>query len=235
MKLNRITWMLLFCVAALAVTLACSISGVPLVSQAEPTATRRATRVARATFTPRPAATETDIPAPTDEPTEVPPTDEPTEEPATDVPTRRPVTVAPKATNPPPPPAATEPPPPTTNPYKYQASIVSCTHAGNAYIKGKVYADKTRTSGLAGIKVIMSDAPDGLVLDSVTTTVDGTYTFTRSGDGPNPGNWYLWVVKSDGSRNSTVSSVIPLDLGHNDDANINTCPNTAAFVDFFLP
>lgn len=235
MNWNRIVSMLLLSIAAFAVLMACSISGVPLVSQAEPTATKRATRVARATFTPRPAATETDIPEPTDEPTDIPPTEAPTEAPATKAPTRRPVTAAPKATNPPAPPAATQPPPATTNPYKYQASIVSCTHAGNAYIKGKVYADKTRTSGLAGQKVIMSDAPDGLVLDSFVTEVDGTYTFTRSGNGPNPGNWYIWLVKSDGSRNSTVSAVIPLDMGHNDDNNINTCPNTSAYVDFFLP
>lgn len=235
MNWKRIVSMLLLAIAAFAVLMACSISGVPFVSQAEPTATKRATRAVRATFTPRPAATETDTPEPTDEPTEIPPTDvpAPTDEPAaTAAPTRRPVTAVPKSTNPP---APTKPPAPTTSPFKYQASIVSCTHAGQAFIKGRVFSDKARTSGLAGIKVVLSDAPDGAKLVEDTTTDDGTYTFILNGSGPQVGNWYMWVVKSDGTRNSTVSALIPLDLGHDDDATIHTCPNTAAFVDFFLP
>src|SRR4029453_2584505 len=87
MNWKRIRLMLIICFGALAVSLACS-PGIPFLSQAEPTATSRATGVARATFTAKPPPTE--IIEPTDEPTETAAPEEPTETPV-------PVTVEPTA------------------------------------------------------------------------------------------------------------------------------------------
>lgn len=240
MKSKRIVWMLLFSVAVLAASLACSVStNLPFVSQAEPTATRRATRVARATFTPLPQATEIPTLEPTEEPTEAP-TLEPTEEPPTPVPaTKKP---APKATKPPAPPPAqpTNPPEPAATEapkFPYKASIVTCTHAGNAYIKGSVCSDNKCQAKLSGMIVVMSDAPHGTILDKVKTDVSGDFTFTRNGGGPvgNPENWYFWVVNAQDQPLSDAGGPVPLDQGHNSDDLINKCPNTAAFISFYKP
>jgi hypothetical protein len=235
MKYKRIVLMLMLSIAALAITLACSVSAsVPFIAQAQPTATKRATRTPRATFTPRPAATEIPTLAPTETPTEVPPTLEPTKAP----PTARPVTVRPtarpKPTNPPEPTA----PPATPAPqYPYKASIVTCTHAGNAYIKGSVCSDNKCNAKLSGMTVVMSDAPFGTILDKVKTDVSGDFTFTRNGSGPvgKPENWYIWVVNGQDQPLSDAGGPVPLDQGHDSDELINKCPNTAAFISFFKP
>lgn len=232
MKWKRIASMLTLSVAALAVLMACSLSGVPFASQVEPTVTRRATRVARATFTPRPPPTDTPEPSPTEEPTLEPTEEPPTPEPV--VPTKKP---APKPTQVPPtnPPEPTGVPPTQAPQFPFKASIVTCTHAGNAYIKGSVCNDNKCQAKLSGMTVVMSDAPFGTILDKVKTDVSGDYTFTRSGDGPAPGNWYVWVVNGQDQPQSDASAVIQLDIGHNSDDLINKCPNTSAFVSFFKP
>lgn len=236
MNWKRILGMLVLLCVALFVFLACSLSSVPLISQVQPTATKRATRTPRPTFTPRPAPTETVEPEPvaqiepTVEPTEAPP---PTEPPApTKRPTQRP---QPRPTQPPPP---TQPPaPPPTEPPKfpYKASIVTCTHAGNAYIKGSVCNDRNCHSKLSGIRVVLSDAPYGTIYDRVKTDALGDYTFTLSGNGPRPGTFYVWVVNNNDQPLSDVGGPIQLDMGHNQDDLINKCPNTSAFVSFFKP
>jgi hypothetical protein len=232
-KWKRIVSMLILSIAAFAVLMACTLSGVPFLSQAEPTATRRATRVARATFTPRPASTDTPIPEPTEEPTQEP-TEAPTDIPEpTARPTRRPVTVAP-----PPPTAVPQPTgvPATEAPkFPFKASIVTCQHAGNAYIKGSVCNDNKCQAKLSGMTVVMSDAPFGTILDKVKTDVSGDYTFTRNSNGPEPGNWYVWVVNNQDQPQSDASPLIQLDMGHNSDDLINKCPNTSAFVSFYKP
>lgn len=236
MNWNRIGKMLMLSIAAFAVMLACSGASIPLISKAEPTATKRPTRAARATFTPRPAATETPEPPPTEEPTDVP---EPTQEPPTDVPepTAKPKPRPVQPTNPPPPPAEPTAIPPTQAPqYPFQASIVTCTHAGNAYIKGSVCNDRSCGAKLSGMTVVMSDAPFGTILDKVKTDPSGDFTFTRSGDGPvNNETWYFWVVNNQDVPQSNAGGPVHLDMGHNEDDKVNACPNTAAFISFFKP
>lgn len=239
MKFQRIALMLMLSVAALAVMLACSVSAnVPFISQAQPTATKRATREPRATFTPRPKATEIPTQEPTEEPTEVPPT----EEPPTAVPaTKKPVTVKPTAKPQAPPPAQPTTPPkpqPTAAPqFPYKASVVTCTHAGNAYVKGAVCNDRTCNNKVSGMTVVMSDAPNGTILDKVTTDTYGEFTFVRDGSRPvgKPESWYFWVVNKQDQALSDAGGPVQLDQGHNSDDLINKCPNTSAFINFFKP
>ncbi len=236
MNWNRIVKMLILALGALAILLACSASGIPLISQVQPSATPRPTRVPRATFTPRPAATDTPEPSPTEEPTEtLEPTEAPPTEEPTAVPTRRPA----QPTNPPAPPPPTNPPapPPTQAPqYPFEASIVTCTHAGNAYIKGSVCSDRTCGTKLSGMTVVMSDAPFGAILDKVKTDPSGDFTFVRNGDGPvNDESWYIWVVNNEDQPQSNAGGPVHLDMGHDEDDLINKCPNTAAFISFFKP
>lgn len=236
MKLKRIVPMLMFCAAALAVSLACSVStNLPFVSQAEPTSTRRSTRVARATFTPLPKATDVPTLEPTQEPTQAPPTEEPpTPVPATKKPAVK-ATAKPQPTSPPQPTAPPQPAPTEAPKFPYKASIVTCTHAGNAYIKGSVCNDNKCNAKLSGMIVVMSDGPNGAILDKVKTDVSGDYTFTRSGNGPAPGRWYVWVVNAQDQALSDAGGPIELSMGDNSDANINKCPNTSAYVSFYKP
>jgi hypothetical protein len=220
MNWNRIGKMLMLGIAALGVTLACSIGSVPFVSQAEPTATRRPTRTARPTFTPRPL--ETDTPQPTDTPEVTdtpPPTVEPTNPPATKKPTSRPVTV--KPTNPPAP-QPTPLPPPTTNPYKYTYFSQKCEHSGGTHIFITVYSNyKDPNSLIGGVRVVASYAPDAAPLgDTVGVTNEyGLFDYVLSPDGAPPriGTYYAWVVDSTNKRISDVSAPININ-GKNEDA-----------------
>ena len=83
--------------------------------------------------------------------------------------------------------------------------------------------------------LVMSDAPNGAILDKVKTDVSGDFTFTRSGDGPAPGRWFIWVVNAQDQPLSDAGGPIELSMGDNSDANVNKCPNTSAFVSFFKP
>jgi hypothetical protein len=93
--------------------------------------------------------------------------------------------------------------------------------------------DRNCGDKLSGINVVLSDSPTGTELVKVQTDPNGEYTFVLNGSGPQPGNWYAWVVSSQDQRISTVSPVIPLGPGNEND--VNACPNTAAFLDFFRP
>lgn len=224
--------MLLFVVAAAGFVLACSVGGLPFASQEEPTATRRITRVARATFTPRPQVTNTAIPEPTEEPE---PTDEPepTAVPVTETPrpaTRRPATAAP--TNPPPPP--TDPPVagPTTNPYRYGFVRHQCTHSGGTHIFIVVFSDyRNPDSQLAGARVVASYAPDSPAFGDVVgvTGGDGSFDYVMSADG---GAWegtaYAWVVDSNNNRISTIGGPVQLNRKGPDD------PDTCWHAKFFF-
>lgn len=225
MNWKRILSMLLFCVAAASFILACSVTGLPFTSQAEPTVTRRTTRVARATFTPRPQVTDTPIPEPTDEPTEAP-TDVPTDVPVTVAPTKKPA--APKAMNPPAPP--TNPPQPTappatTNPYRYSFIRSECTHSGGTHIFVVVYSDyKNPNSQLAGARVIASYAPDSPAFGEQVgeTNSDGVFDYVMSADGSAwEGTAYAWVVDKDNRRISEIGG--PLQLNRKGPDEAGTC------------
>lgn len=220
-KWKRIVSMLLFSIAAFGVMIACSISGVPMISQAEPSATRRTTRVARATFTPRPAATDTPEPSPTEEPTETPePTDEPSPVPVTVAPTRRPVQAQP--TNPPAPPAPTPLPAPTANPYPFGFVSSSCAHSGGSHIFVVVFSDyKNPNSQLAGARVAASYAPDAQPFGDTygVTGADGSFDYVMAEPGVWTGTTYAWVVDKDNRRISEIGGPIELnDKGPDDPA-----------------
>lgn len=245
MNLKRIARLFgLICILASGL-LACSISSVPFISKAEPTATRQPTRSTRATFTPRPKATKTPLPAPTDEPTEVPP---PTDVPVTVEPptaTRKPavkVTAKPKPTDAPP--AATQPPPPTKSPYTYQwlpwncggvtdpavcnlQGGVGCSHSGQHSIKVLVFGNHNDPdSQAAGIKVRFSGTPGGPMIEPDEVTIyDGSAVKTLSNvtDAPekNTGTFFAWLVSNNGDPISPVSAPIPINAKKEDDG--QTC------------
>lgn len=225
---KRIVSMLLFGFAALAVMLACSVSGLPFGGvQAEPTvATRvaRATR-ARATFTPRPLVTDTPIPEPTEEPTEQP-TEEPSPVPVTVAPTKRPVQPTARPVQPTNPPQPTAPPQPTKSPYTYSFIKSTCEHSGGVHIFVVVYADyKNPNSQLAGVRVVASYAPDSPAFgDTVgVTNSDGAFDYVMSPDGSAPwtGTVFAWVVNKDNTRISEIGGPVQLN-GKNEDA-ADTC------------
>jgi len=229
-KWKRIVSMLILSVAAFAILMACSLSGVPFVSQAEPTATKRATRIARATFTPRPAATDTPEPEPTDEPTEAP-TDAPTDVPATE--TKKPA--APKATKQPtnPAPQATKPPEPTKNPYRFSFVRSTCEHSGGVHVFVVVFSDyKNPSSQLAGARVIASYAPDAPAFGETVgeTNGDGLFDYVMSTDGAAPfkGTVYAWVVDKNNTRISEMGGPVELNGKHQDD------PGTCWIAKFFF-
>lgn len=164
-------------------------------AQAQPTPTR--TRMPRPTFTPVPP-TPTPIP-----PTPVPP---PT---ATRVPptaTRRPPT-KPPPTNPPPPP----PPQPTPQPqFEYGTANLNCAHAGNQYIKGRVYdSSDPSAGGVADITVALGDSTGTNPWVTIKSEGDGFYTFTLSAPGQpaNPGTYYIWLMQG-GRRVSDIGGPI---------------------------
>jgi hypothetical protein len=229
MKWKRTVSMLLFSVAAFAVIMACYINGVPFVSQTEPTATRRATRLARATFTPRPPATETPEPSPTEEPTEEPePTDEPTAVPVTEVPTRRPATARP--TNPPAAQPTNPPPPPTTNPYPFGFVSHECKHSGGSHVFVVVFSDyKNPSSQMAGARVAASYAPDALPFGDTygVTGADGSFDYVMQEPGVWTGTTYAWVVDKDNKRISEIGGPVELNDKGPDDA--GTCHHVKYF------
>lgn len=225
--------MLLFSTAALFVIMACGIGPLSFGSQAEPTATRRATRVARATFTPRPESTETPIPEPTDEP-------QPTEEPQpTDAPppTAVPVTEAPPPTRAPakptdvPPPPATPVPQPTANPYRYGFVRHTCEHSGGSHVFVVVFSDYTNpNSQLAGARVIASYAPDSPAFGDTVGETDGEgkFDYVMAEPGLWTGTVYAWVVNSNNERISEIGGPVELnDLGPDD-------PGTCHVVKFYF-
>ncbi len=159
------------------------------------------------TRTPRPTFTPIPPPTATLQPTAVPPTPVPTTKP----PTARPPTAKPPAPKPPTaipvaPPVA--PPAPTTSPYVYHTNPPGCEHAGGVYVKARVYGDKNNPdSGVEGVQVVLGDgAGNRFDIPPVTTTYDGTYSFTLSADGAAPykGSVYVWLIDSGGKRISDI-------------------------------
>lgn len=166
-------------------------------AQAPATPTR--TRTVRPTFTRVPPTPTPVPPSPTPPPTatRVPPTA-----------TRRP------ATKPPP----TVPPAPQSQPqlppqpqFAYGTANVGCTHAGNQYIKGRVYESQDPSAGgVPGITVALGDSTGTNPWVTVKTEWDGFYTFTLStpgGPGTARGAHYVWLIEG-GRRVSDIGGPI---------------------------
>ncbi|MBI5029208.1 MAG: hypothetical protein HZB51_01675 [Chloroflexi bacterium] len=184
--------------------LACRITDEFIASSA-PTPTR--TRTPRPTFTPIPLPTETFTPVPTvpPPPTSAPvPTRTPTRRPATAVP--RPPTAVPVVVQP------TAVPGPTSSPYQWHANPPGCEHAGGVFVKARVYGDKNNPdSGMEGVKVVLGGKDGGRFdIPPVTTSWDGTYSFTLSADGAPPfkGTVYVWLIDGSGNRMSDIGGPI---------------------------
>lgn len=230
---KRIISMLLFSFAALGVILACDLgTNLPFVSQAEPTATRRATRVARATFTPRPKVTSTPTAEPTEEPTDAPP---PTAVPITEAPppTNKPAprpTARPQPTNPPQP---TAPPQPTKSAFKYSFVKSTCEHSGGVHVFVVVFSDyHNPDSQQAGARVIASYAPDSPAFGDTVgeTNGDGAFDYVMSQDNTPPwtGTVYAWVVDKNNTRISDIGGPVQIN-GKNEDA-----PDTCWIAKFYF-
>ena len=188
-----------FCVGALG----CHLTDTFL-AQATITATR--TRTVKPTFTIKPSPTVTPIP-PTLTPTKVPtPTLRPTPRPPTRTPTR--------------PPAPTAPPQPTVSPFQYATANLICTHAGNQYIKGRVYDSKDPSAN--GVPGLMMALGGGSGTDPWVTTRnedDGFYTFTLSVEGgaqKPAGSYWVWIIDGSGKRISDIGGPINIDPGAGD-------------------
>ena len=218
---------------ALFILLACSLSGVPLISKAEATAAPHPTRTSRPTFTPRPADTDTPVPTDTVEPTEAPPPTEaaPTAKPK--APTAKPKPKATQPPAPPPPPQNTQPPQATKSPFTYSfvnwspctqgdtdicniQGGVHCEHSGGHELRAVVYANiRDPNSQLAGVKVRFSNSPGGGPIDpDEETGPEGVAAKTLStvtdAPGKNIGTYYAWVVTNTGAQNSEFSAPIPI-------------------------
>ncbi len=175
-------------------------------------ATVTPTRTPRPTFTAIPKPTDTPIPLPTA--TVPPPPPLPTTAP-TKVPTRVPTKAPTKAPTPVPPPPTvaivppTAPPAPTVSQMAYGQITRECVHAGNQYIKGKVYNGfGSDAQGVPGQMIALGGADGNNPWVAIRNQDDGFYTFTLSGVGEAPksaGSYYVWMY--DGSSGRRISDV----------------------------
>ncbi len=163
---------------------------------AQATLTPTRTRTVKPTFTPIPSATATQPPTAVPSPTKLPPTA-----------TRRPAT-KPPPTKPPAPPPPPAPAGPTASPYEWHVNAPGCEHSGGVYVKARVYGDKNNPdSGMEGMRVVLGDGSGNRFdIPPVTTTWDGTYSFTLSPDGAPPfkGTVYVWLIDAGGKRISDI-------------------------------
>ncbi len=188
--------------------LGCRVADV--VAQAGPAPTRAVTRTApRPTFTAAPPTSPpTDVPAPSS----TPPPAVPTRTPAPRIPTRKPPTLAP-----PPTPV----PPPTADPYQgyfYRVARNTCVSSGpNTIIQGTV---SERGVKVDGITVRVSAVPGGppAINDFVTgvdpfdfkhkdPSLQGQYRLGIAEGGYASGNWFVFVINTQGDQMSPNASV----------------------------
>lgn len=207
--------------------LACRTSEI-FVSQSQVTVTP--TRTPRPTFTPIPQATDT--PVPTNTPLPPPP---PTSA-ATLTPTKRPTT-RPATPRPPTPIPQVIAPPPTAPPaapkFQYAANPATCAHAGNQYIKGRVYdSSDPSANGVAGLTMALGGAGGSDPWVTTRNEDDGFYTFTLAAPGTAmkpAGTYYIWVQDGSGKRISDVGGPVNINPVGPDAA--GTC--WAGSVDFW--
>lgn len=195
----RVALGFVFCVSALG----CHLTDTFL-AQATITPTR--TRTVKPTFTTIPSPTVTPIPPTPPLTLTSTPTRRPTPRPPTRTPTR--------------PPAPTAVPQPTVSPFQYATANVGCVHAGNQYIKGRVYDSKDPSAnGVAGLKVGLGDSSGTNPWVTVDNEGDGFYTFTLSieGEPGKPaGTYYVWLMDGSGRRISDIGGPIRIDPGTGD-------------------
>ncbi len=183
-----------------ATVLACRTSDLLIAQQP----TNTPTRTPRPTFTPLPKATDTLVPTLTPPPTAVP-TKAPTLRP-----TARPATAKPPPTSAPPPVVV----PPTAVPapqMQYGQNTLACQHAGNQYIKGRVYdSSDPSANGVGGVTVALGGADGANAYVTIKSEGDGFYTFTLStpGGGAQAGTYYVWLNDGNGRRISDIGGPI---------------------------
>jgi hypothetical protein len=89
-----------------------------------------------------------------------------------------------------------------------------CTHAGNQYIKGKVYDGVgSDAGGVPGQMLALGGADGTNAWVTVRNEDDGFYTFTLAGVGQPaaPGTFYVWMYdKASGKRISDVGGPIKM-------------------------
>jgi hypothetical protein len=94
----------------------------------------------------------------------------------------------------------------------WHANQAGCEHAGGVYIKARVYDGHNSDSpGLEGVRVVLGDGSGNRFdIPEVTTTWDGTYSFTLSADGSPPfiGTIYVWLIDAGGKRISDIGGPI---------------------------
>ncbi len=155
---------------------ALSVATMPATWTWTPTFTPTLTRTSTPTSTPTNTPTVTPVPTSTNTPTVTP----------TPVPPPRPFIV----------------PRPTATPLpQYRPVMVGCYHAGDTFVEGIV----TDRAGLQqpGVRLVVSDSPLGNIrAQAVTGTFAGRsygyYVLMINRGHPEPGEWYVWVIGSDG-------------------------------------
>lgn len=167
---------------------------------AQATLTPTRTRIVKPTFTPVPSATATQPPTAVPSPTKLPPTA--TRRPATKPPPTKPPVVVPTS----------PPPPPPVSQMQYGTANLKCEHAGNQYIKGRVYdSSNSDANGVAGLTMALGGAGGTDPWVTTRNEDDGFYTFTLSGvgEGPKPaGTYHVWIIDGSGKRISDVGGPI---------------------------
>lgn len=167
------------------------------------------TRTPRPTFTPLPTPTF----VPTFTPTTMPspsPTDVPTSTP------KKPAVTATRTKTPAPAPTKIAALAPTKSPYTFRVDAIRCYHSGNSFVEGLVLekwgSAVDKFSGINGLKVRMSYAPNGPAVDYDFVTedhwlIDEVFPPNRYAGwfghpvapGAAPGQIrYVWVVDGDG-------------------------------------
>ncbi len=201
---------LVLALAVFATVLACRTSDLLIAEQP----TNTPTRTPRPTFTPLPKATNTEVP------TLPPPTVAPTK-----APTAKPATAKPPTAKPPtakPPTAVPVVVQPTAVPMQYGQNTGQCQHAGNQYVKGRIYdSQDASANGVGGVKVALGGADGANAYVTVTSEGDGFYTFTLStpGGGGQAGTYYVWLMDGSGRRISDIGGPIKMNPVGPDDPN----------------
>ncbi len=174
-----------------------TVAGLVLPATWTPTATDRPTSTATATLTETPTLVPTDTPEPTD--TTVPS--------STPRPTARPATPRPPAPPPGPKPTRVPPtavPPPPSPLFRFATYKQGCFHSGQTFVEGTVYLDSSGGSTKNGAHVRLSYAPGGpaVVNDDISGSHGGRagyYILFINASGPKAGNWFVWLVDTNGN------------------------------------
>lgn len=92
----------------------------------------------------------------------------------------------------------------------YGTANLKCEHAGNQYIKGRVYDSRDPSAnGVPGVMMALGGAGGTDPWVTTRNEDDGFYTFTLSGvgEGGKAGTYYVWIIEG-GKRISDVGGPI---------------------------